>query len=88
MGCLSYPQVKMYWDPKFRIPVIGDNMTLKRFFKLRHHIHVVNDNPDPSVKDRIWKVRPINNCIRSRCWELELEANLCINEQIIHLKDN
>lgn len=87
MGCLSYPRVSLYWEPKFCIPLIAENMTLKRFFKLRTNFHVVDNNKhDSNDKDRFWKVRPIYNCFRNRCKELVLEPKLCIDEQIIPFK--
>lgn len=35
MGVLNLSRVRMYWQKKFRIDIIANNMTRNRFFELR-----------------------------------------------------
>ncbi|KAJ8866063.1 hypothetical protein PR048_033587 [Dryococelus australis] len=61
----------MYWEPSFRIPLICENLSINRFYKLRQNFH---------------KVSPIYDCIRSRSLELEMEERLSIDEQMVPFK--
>lgn len=90
MGNMRYPRVRCYWDTKLRIPLIADNMSLNRFFRLRQHVHFVDtEHRDPATaNDRFWKVRPLYQKIRNRCLSLPLEGELCIDEQMIPFKGN
>lgn len=87
MGNLNLPRIKMYWDSSIGISIIKENMTLKRFSKLRQSIHLVDITArEVGNTDRLWKVRSIYNSIRSRCLELPLETDLCIDEQMVPFK--
>lgn len=87
MGNLNYPRVRCYWENKLRIPMIADAMARDRFFKLRKHLHFVNvQEKPPECRDRLWKVRPLYDTLRSRMLELPLETALCIDEQMIPFK--
>lgn len=77
MGNLGFPRLRFYWDPLFRIPLIADNMQINRFFKLRQSLHVTGREIPPNAQtDRLWKVRPIYDCIRARCLQLPIESDL------------
>lgn len=87
MGILDYPRVRMYWEDRFKIPLITDKMNVNRFFKLRQNLHVVdNEAKSPTVTDRFWKVRPIYDAIKSRCSQLVPEEHLSIDEQMVPFK--
>lgn len=87
MGNLGFPRLRLYWDPLFRIPLIADNMQINRFFKLRQSLHVTGREIPPNAQtDRLWKVRPIYDCIRARCLQLPIESDLCIDEQMVPFK--
>lgn len=59
-------------------------MTRDRFFELRNNLHLVDNMKMPSnCKDAFYKVRPIYDAIRSRCLEIPLEKELCVDEQIV-----
>ncbi|XP_063216722.1 uncharacterized protein LOC134527733 [Bacillus rossius redtenbacheri] len=89
MGNLSYPRVCIYWEDRFRIPIISDNLAVNRFSKLRNSFHVVDCwGKVPLIDDRFWKVRPIFDSIRARCMELHLEENLSIDEQMVPFRGN
>lgn len=42
-GVLKYPRTCMYWQEKYRVNVIADNMTRNRFYELRSMFHVMNN---------------------------------------------
>lgn len=83
-GVFNYPVLKMYWETNISIPLFTENMTRDRFFELRNNLHLVDNMKMPSnCKDAFYKVRPIYDAIRSRCLEIPLEKELCVDEQIV-----
>ena len=84
VGSLKFPRVRLFWDKALRINLFHETMTRDRFFQLRSNLHCVNNLEKPEdCTDKLYKVRPIYNAIRKRCLELQLEENLCIDEQIV-----
>lgn len=86
MSCVPYPQVRMFWSNFLRIPVISDQMTRDRFFKLRQHLKVVIDNDiseDVKKTDRFWKVRPFMDHILNGCLLQARPKCVSIDEQMI-----
>ncbi|XP_050313669.1 piggyBac transposable element-derived protein 3-like [Anthonomus grandis grandis] len=85
IGCLNrFPRIRMYWDRTLRIYAFLENMSRDRFFQLRSCLHFVNNLEKPTEsKDRLFKVRPIMNSVRKRCLQLNLERQLCVDEQMI-----
>ncbi|KAG5877019.1 hypothetical protein JTB14_011938 [Gonioctena quinquepunctata] len=59
-------------------------MSRDRFFQLRSCLHMVNnlEKPEKNV-DKLYKVRHLIDVIRTRCLELQLEEELCVDEQIV-----
>ena len=86
MGCISMKRLRMYWQRSTRIPVIADCMPRDRFFKLRNHFTVVDNNlftDEAKAADRFWKVRPFMERMRRACLTLPREGNMSIDEQLI-----
>lgn len=68
IGNLQFPRVRMYWSPKYGIPLIKESISLLRFFKLRQTVLLVDITSRPeNNNDRLWKVRDIYDSIRKRC---------------------
>ncbi|XP_063237795.1 piggyBac transposable element-derived protein 3-like [Bacillus rossius redtenbacheri] len=84
MGTLKLPRVSLFWDKAIGITMFQDAMLRDRFFELRMNLHLVNtlEIPD-NCSDKLYKVRPLYDAVRSRCMALELEEHLCIDEQIV-----
>lgn len=85
MGNLGYPRVRMYWEPKFAIPLIAENISVNRFFKLRNNMHFTSEE-DKDSTDRLWKIRPLYNKIRERCHSLDPEEVYSVDEQMVPFK--
>ncbi|XP_046388862.1 piggyBac transposable element-derived protein 2-like [Ischnura elegans] len=87
MGIFNYPQIHLFWNQKFSIPLILDNISRNRFHKIRQAFHVTDVNEKPAnSNDRFWKIRPIYESIRAQCKNLDIEPNLCVDEQMIGFK--
>ncbi|XP_046392264.1 piggyBac transposable element-derived protein 3-like [Ischnura elegans] len=87
MGSLNLPRVRLYWDKALGISVFHENMTRDRFFSLRSNLHVVNNLSTPTIcHDKLFKVRPLLDSVRKRCLELQMESNICVDEQMVPFK--
>ncbi|XP_049958055.1 piggyBac transposable element-derived protein 2-like [Schistocerca serialis cubense] len=85
--CIRYPRTRMYWQKSLRMPTIADCMPRDRFFTLRTATHVVDTNniPRESETNRVWKVHPEINVVRSACLRLPCasENDYSIDEQMV-----
>lgn len=87
MGNLNFPRARMYWDSHIGIPLVKDYMPVNRFMKLRQTVHLVDITArEEDNNDRLWKVRILYDTIRKRCLDLQMETNLCIDEQMVPFK--
>ncbi|KAF2902716.1 hypothetical protein ILUMI_03468 [Ignelater luminosus] len=86
MGCLGYPMIKCYWEPKLRIDVIANNMNLNSFYYLRQAFHLADVTQSPNQVNRFWKVRFFYNQIRPRCMKLPTEPAISIDKQMVPFK--
>jgi len=59
-------------------------MSVNRIMKLRNNLHLATEKP--ALEDRLWKVRPIIDCVMQRCRELPVKENVYIDEQITPFK--
>lgn len=86
MAALNYPWLRMYWETKWRVPIIADNMSRNRFTVLRASIKVVSDEgitEEIRKKDKLWKVRPLIERIQQGCRLQGKEKRLSIGEMVI-----
>ncbi|XP_045456191.1 piggyBac transposable element-derived protein 3-like [Melitaea cinxia] len=85
MSALQYPQIDMYWSPKWKLPAISMAMNRNRFYFIRKRLKCVYD-PDVTVeqkKEKTWKIKPLFQCILKGCHMQERPKDLCIDEMII-----
>ena len=47
MGSFNMKRIRLYWSHRTRVPAIADAMTRDRFFLLRNHLKVVDNNAVP-----------------------------------------
>ena len=88
MGVCSIPNLKDYWSTEMRVAQVAECMSLKRFQRLRSHLHL-SDNLDESeevVNDRYRKVRPLIAHMQKKCRALDQEERKSIDEVIICYK--
>lgn len=87
MGCLKFPRIRMYWEEKFRVPLISNSMSRDRFLQLRNNLHIINnfDIPCNNV-DKFIKVRSLYDQIKKKCNNLPKVRNVCIDEQMVPFK--
>ena len=86
MSVLRFPWMRMYWMRKTKFEAISDAISRDRFFKIRSCLKVVSDADVPDeVKagDRLWKLRPLLDCIREGCVRLPRPKEVSIDEQMI-----
>ncbi|XP_028160893.1 uncharacterized protein LOC114353207 isoform X1 [Ostrinia furnacalis] len=91
MSCIGYPTIKMYWEKKFRIPLIAGAMSRDRFSLLRNKIKFVIDykiSDAEKTADKLWKVRPLIAAIQDACKALPKDRNLCVDEMIVPFTGN
>ena len=63
MGISKKPDLSMYWDTTWKLPLIADRFTRDRFTKIKKYLHVADnkataDNKTSST-DRLRKIRPL-----------------------------
>ena len=86
IGCLNFPQMRMYWSGVTRVPRIADAMARDRFFKIRNNLKVVDDDAVSAVvkeSDRLWKVRPLLEKVKQTCLTRMRDGEVSIDEQMI-----
>lgn len=86
MGVYKFSRLEMYYN-RYGHTFFKDSLTERRFSALRTNLHLVDVLVhDPNSKDKLWKVQPIIDAVRKRLWEVPLEENVCIDEQMIPFK--
>ena len=84
MAIVIISQYEMYRSPEFRYDRVRSAMTLKRYKLIRRFIHA-NDNTNKrspeNVNDKLFKVRPLLDLVRSNCVKVEKEQCRSNDEQ-------
>jgi len=71
MGVLNLTRIRMYLQKEFRIDVIANIMSRNRFFELRTHFYVMNNEEIPQTNtNKFIKVRPLHNYMKNRFYQL------------------
>ncbi|KAK8784396.1 hypothetical protein V5799_009238 [Amblyomma americanum] len=86
VSCLCYPQMRMYWQKKTRVPLVADNMTRDRYFKLRHRLQLVNEldvTEEEKKEDLLWRIGPLVAFVLEGCHKLPRTQCVCVDEQMI-----
>lgn len=86
MAALQLPKIRMYWEKKWRVPLVADAMSRDRFFLIRANVKVVFDNevdPDQRKADRLWKIRPLIDRVLQGCLKQYKQQELSLDEMMI-----
>ena len=86
MSVMKLPWIRLYWHNSYGIPVVKSTMTRDRFFLIRSHLKVIDDaaiSLQQRKDDKLWKVKPIIDCVLQRCLALKRPSEVCIDEQMI-----
>jgi hypothetical protein len=87
MGCIHFPRIHMYFNEKFKFPLIDGVMSRDRYYMLRTNLHVVDNlgvTEETKKSNRLWKIQPVIDSVRNRCRALERnEKCTSIDEQMI-----
>lgn len=86
MAAVQYPQLRMYWMKKWKVPLIANTMPREKFLIIRRSLKVVYDDDisqDTQQADRLWKIRPLVDKIRSGCLKQARTEHICIDEMMI-----
>jgi hypothetical protein len=68
MGLNKKPNLKMYWDTTWKLPMVADRFTRDRFYAIKKYLHLADnstmvDSKSPNA-DRLAKVRPLMNLLK------------------------
>ena len=86
MSLIRLTNTRYYWSTHFRVHHVADIMTYNNFAKLKRYLHFANNTDDGSAADRLRKMRPFVDMLRSRFLCIPLEEHLSIDEQIVPFK--
>ena len=87
MAIVQLPKNKLYWSKQRRCPLAADVMPVNRFEKLRSFLHFINNVDLSKIDgDKLFKVRPIIEAIRSKCVKIEPKEYQAVDEQMIPCK--
>lgn len=84
-GYNELPGKRFYWDEgtDMRNELVYNSMRRNRFLEICRFIHFA-DNTQPDAKDKIWKLRPIMDKVKSNCLKLfQPEEHLCFDESMV-----
>lgn len=86
IGIYGLPRIRMYWARNTRVPIISDNISRNRYFKLRSRLKLVEDqkiSKEERNLDKFWKIRPMLDMVQKRCRNNKRTRYVSIDEQMI-----
>ena len=88
MGLCQMPGTRCYWERATAYPLISHVMPRNRFRLLLTVIHCVDNMSatEETKKDKIWKVRPVVDCVRKNCPKIIPEEHNAIDEMMVAFK--
>ncbi|XP_028394533.1 piggyBac transposable element-derived protein 3-like [Dendronephthya gigantea] len=88
MGLVQLPSVRSYWENATRYPCVADEMGRTRFQKLLTLLHFVNNNQvtDEEKKDKLWKLRPWLDKLRTNFLTVTPSEHQSVDEMMVAFK--
>lgn len=86
MGCIKFPRIHMYWNAKFKFPLVADVMPRDRLYLLRVNFHVVDNlaATGEEKENKLWKVQPMIELVRNKCRSIPKHVQCySVDEQMI-----
>ena len=67
MGLNKLPDIKMYWDSTWKLSLVANRFTRKRFLSIKKYLHLADNESSADQRalslDRIAKIRPLLNLL-------------------------
>lgn len=86
MGVVKLPALVDYWATDTRYDKVADIMPVKRFQSLSRMLHFQDNMTAEPNEDRLFKIRPVLNHMRTRCLAIESENQFSIDEMMVPYK--
>ncbi|KAG1937626.1 piggyBac transposable element-derived protein 3-like [Pimephales promelas] len=86
MGIVKMPAMENYWATDTRYDKVADVMPLKRYKCLSRMLHFQDNMSSETSEDRLVKIRPVLDHMRSKCMEMESENQFSIDEMMVPYK--
>ena len=83
MGNLKFPRLRMYWQSKYRVPIIRETMARSRFLFIHANLAATSGEEPMNNINKYWKVHPVVEIVRNGCRALEPEKYNSIEKQMI-----
>ena len=83
MGNLKFPRLRMYWQSKYRVPIIRETMARSRFLFIHANLAATSGEEPMNNINKYWKVHLVVEIVRNGCRALEPEKYNSIEEQMI-----
>lgn len=89
MGLIQCYSVRAFWANATRVEKIADHMPRNRFEKLSSHIHFADNDEhakDNACTDKLWKLRPWLNGLKTSLSKLPQEEHSAVDEVMVPFK--
>ncbi|XP_067659983.1 piggyBac transposable element-derived protein 3-like, partial [Haliotis asinina] len=88
MGLVKMPRVRSYWESATRFGPIADHMSRNRFEKLALYLHFKDNltTTNEEKADKLWKLRPWLDSLRSRFLTIPAEEHQSVDEIMVSFK--
>lgn len=86
MGSIGYPVLRMYWENRWKIPIVAYNMARNRFQLIRNSLKFVFDDEifaETKAKDKLWKMRPLIEAVQNGCRTQHKSQKITVDEMIV-----
>ena len=87
MSILKMPSTRDYWEQSLQYKTISKVMPIRRFERIKRFLYCNNNTQMPGDgNDKLYKIRPITDALKSHFQLSAPTENLCIDEQMVPFK--